>query len=534
MRNNLFIIILIISYSKSFGQGKNMLITGKVTFKTSKNVYVKFKSTEHISKGDSLRFLNQKTPCLLVIQKSSKSLVCKVLYNCDIKKNDVVSYYYKANSKKKKIEIPTKKIVVSRSKNPKTKNKSKENSQTVRGKLSASSYSIFSKNAETRNRMLYRFSMDASHINNSNLSFETYLNYRQYIKLKDTSAYQPNNVFNVYDLSLKYDINRTFSAVIGRKINNKTSSIGAIDGLQVEKSFGKNYVGAIAGFRPDIFDYGFNTNLLEYGGYIGRTVDNNNLYTQTTLGILQQTNNGNIDRKYAYFQHSSSILKNLNLFTSMEADLYSKDSVVKNSINLTNLYVSARYRFSRKFNIMLSYDSRKRILYYETFQTDIEKLLNDNEARQGFRTRFNFKPAKYIYAGISYSKRFQSSNQNKSDNINGHISWSKVPTIGGSLSLNFNNNSSSYLKSNIISLRHSREIIPNKLSGDFYFRVVNYNYFNNNLVTKQNYYGANLSLKLTKSLRFNIFGEVSTGNGIQNNFRLNTSIVKRFNNKRRK
>jgi hypothetical protein len=183
---------------------------------------------------------------------------------------------------------------------------------------------------------------------------------------------------------------------------------------------------------------------------------------------------------------------------------------------------------------MLSYDSRKRILYYETFQTDIEKLLNDNEARQGFRTRFNFKPAKYIYAGISYSKRFQSSNQNKSDNINGHISWSKVPTIGGSLSLNFNNNSSSYLKSNIISLRHSREIIPNKLSGDFYFRVVNYNYFNNNLVTKQNYYGANLSLKLTKSLRFNIFGEVSTGNGIQNNFRLNTSIVKRFNNKRRK
>ena len=81
----LIAIIMLFSCSKSFGQRKNVLITGKVTFKTSKNVYVKFKSTEHISKGDSLRFLNQKTPCLLVIQKSSKSLVCKVLFNCKIK-----------------------------------------------------------------------------------------------------------------------------------------------------------------------------------------------------------------------------------------------------------------------------------------------------------------------------------------------------------------------------------------------------------------------------------------------------------------
>ena len=64
-------------------------------------------------------------------------------------------------------------------------------------------------------------------------------------------------------------------------------------------------------------------------------------------------------------------MKKLNLFTSLELDLYNKvNDTVNNDVRLTNLYASARYRFSRKFDLTLSYDSRKRILYYETFKSD--------------------------------------------------------------------------------------------------------------------------------------------------------------------
>jgi hypothetical protein len=535
-------VILVISLtllcSKTFGQDKDITVTGRVSFVTSANVYVKFESTSAINIGDTLTFSSKKTPCLIVQNKSSISLVCTPIFNCDLKKDDAVYFNYTVKVDEK-IAVENPKPVKSIEKSfekPTVKEeidlKSREN---IRGKVSIASYSNLSSTSADRHRMMYLFSMDAQHINNSKLSFESYINYRQYLKTKETSAYQSKNSFNIYNLALKYDVDPTFSLTLGRKINNKTSSLGAIDGLQAEKYFGKNYVGIIAGFRPDINDYGFNSKLLEYGGYIGRAINNKSLYSQTTLGLLQQTNNGQIDRRYGYFQHSSTILKKLNLFSSLEFDLYNKvDTIAKNSINLTNLYVSARYKFSRKFNLMLSYDSRKRILYYETYQTEIERLLNDNEARQGVRMRMNIKPAKNIYSGFSYSKRFQSSNQNKSDNINGYVSWSNIPQIGGRFSLNYNNNKSDYMQSSIISLSHSRELIRNKLSADFYFRKVDYDYFNNNATSKQNYYGTNLSLSLGKTLRLDLSGEVSAIPGEKNDYRINTRLIKRFKNKRKK
>lgn len=533
------IISLTLLCSKIAGQNTSNLVTGKVSFVTSKNVYVKFETTEHIKIGDTLKFLNQKKACLLVQNKSSKSIVCKPLFGCEVNKGDAIYFNYHIPTiiKNAQKEVKNTSGIVKKSidKQVEKENPIIKNPEKIRGKLSASSYSTFSNTGNDRHKMMYRFSMDAKNINNSKFSFNTYLNYRQYIQPKDTSSYQPKNTFNIYNFALKYDVDPTLSLVIGRKINTKTSSLGAIDGLQVEKFFGKNYVGAIAGFRPDINDYNFNSNLFEYGGYIGRSINTPNLYSQTTLGVLQQTNNGEIDRRYAYFQHSSTILKKLNLFSSMEFDLYNKvDSIAKNSIDLSNLYISARYRFSRKFNLMISYDSRKRILYYETYKTDIERLLDDNEARQGVRFRVNLKPSKFLSTGFSYSKRFQSSTQSKSDNINGYASLSKIPTIGGRLSFNYNKNTSNYLESNILSIRHSRELIRNKLSADFYFRIVDYNYFNNNTKFKQNYYGTNLSLRVNKNLKFNVFGELSTSSDPTNNYRINASIVKRFNNKKRK
>ncbi|REE81923.1 hypothetical protein BX611_1465 [Lutibacter oceani] len=521
---------------KLFGQDKDILITGKVSFVNSKNIYVKFENTKNINIGDTLKFLNQEKPCLLVQNKSSKSVICISLFNCEIEKGAIVYHNYTNNDSKKE-EIDKKTIIIENKKIIKNIEKSEKELdaiERIRGKLSVASYSDFKPSNNNSHRMMYRFSINAQNIDNSKISLETYLNYRQYFQSKDSAVRQRENVFNIYNLALKYDITPTFLLTVGRKINNKTSSLGAIDGLQAEKFFGNSYVGIIAGFRPDINDYNFNSDLLEYGGYFGRITNNQNFQSQTTLGILQQTNKGLIDRRYAYFQHSSAVLKKLFLFSSMEFDLYNKvDTLTSNTIDLTNLYASAKYKFSRKLDLMVSYDSRKRILYYETFQTEIERLLNDNEARQGLRLRLNLKPTKFLYAGASYSKRFQSSTQNKSNNINAYMSSSKIPGIGGRLSINFNKNTSNYLESTIISIRHSRELILNKLSADFYFRMVDYDYFNENSTNKQNYYGSSLSLRISKSLKFNLFGEMSVISGEKNNYRINTSISKRFKNKRK-
>jgi len=538
MKNKVFSFFLIVFLcSNLFGQSEKRMLLGNITHVAFKNVYVKFEDTKNIKIGDTLKFLNQKAPCLLVKNKSSRSLVCLTINNCSVKKGDVVFFNYNLQS-----EYPIVKAETSITKNRnETKNTYiQENTslnyiEKIKGKISVASSSYLSGYSSDKHRLMYRFSLYANHISNSKFSVESYLNYKQYINSEVNRFSNKNNILKVYNLALKYDVDPTLSVFLGRKINNKTSSLGAIDGLQVEKYFGKNFVGVIAGFRPDIFDYNFNSNLLEYGGYIGSISDHDNFYSQTTLGILEQRNGKEIDRRYSYFQHSSTLMKKLHLFSSFEIDLYSKfNDQVTNDIRLTNLYVSARYRFTRKFDMMLSFNSRKRILYYETLQTEIERLLNDDEARQGFRARINIKPLNNIYTGISFSKRFQSNVQNKSDNINAYIRLSKIPNIGGRLSVNFNQNTSNYLESSVISIRHSRYLVRNKLYADFYFRRVNYDYFNNNTNNRLNYYGTNLSLNISRNLRFSIFGELATSSNQENNYRINTAIVKRFNNKRKK
>ena len=520
-----------------YGQETSPALKGKVSFITSKNIYVKFDDTKQISIGDTLYISKTNSPCLIVTNKSSSSCVSTLINDCDINKDDEILYKYllkkNTNEDDEKQKIALNNTIDSPSENIEDTKKESLYEERIKGRFSVSSYSNLSDIRDDRHRVMTRFSLNVDHINNSKFSVETYLNYRKNF-IPDNNSSIKTSYFNVYNLAVIYDVDTTLSVTLGRKINYKISSLGAIDGLQAEKYFGNNYVGVIAGFRPDFIDYNINTDLLQYGGYVGRVTDSENFRSQTTLGFIEQKNKGAIDRRYTYFQHSSTLFKKLNLFSSVELDLYNKISEENNkSVRLTNLYTSARYRFNRKINLTLSYDSRKRIIYYETYQTQIEQLLDEDIARQGIRARVNVRPIKYLSTAISYSKRFQSNSQNKSDNINSYVSWSRIPRIGGRVSLNYNLNTSNYLKSNIISLRHSRAFFDRKLNADFYYRFVNYDYENNNLKLNQHYVGTYLSYYLYRTLMISLSGEIAISD-LDNNYRLNTKIVKRFYRNRKK
>ncbi len=511
-----------------FGQERKQLITGKVSFVTSKNIYIKFKSTENIKIGDTLKFLNQNNSCLVATNKSSNSVVCITINDCIIKKGDEVYYNYFTNSEKAALKDN---LIKEEDLNQKKEKKEPDikSIQRIKGRLSAASYSTLSSIRRDRHRIMYRFSLNADHLFESKFSLETYLVYRQYLNSGTSNTSNRENIFNIYNLAVKYDIDPSFSVVFGRKINNKISSVGAIDGLQIEKYLGKNYVGAIVGFRPDFYDYSFNSDLLQYGGYLGRMTDHVNFSSQTTIGFIEQKNNSFTDRRYMYFQHSSTIMKKINLFSSVELDIYNKvNDTVNNDIRLTNLYISARYRFNRKIDLTLSYDSRKRIIYYETFKTEIERILDDDIARQGARVRVNLKPVKYFRIGGSYSKRFQSDQQNKSDNLYGYATYSKLPGIGGSVTVNYNNNKSNYLTSNIASINYSRYFLKNKLNTVFYYRYSDFNYFSSSIDPyKQNYYGTSLSINITRKFMLGLSGEYSNSRQ-EENYRIYTKIIKRF------
>jgi len=534
---HIFILIMMITGSLIYGQETDPTLKGEVTFITSKNVYVKFNNTSMINKGDVLKTIDG-TPCLKVTNKSSSSVVGTRLNDCLIEKNMTLVFVSKPINTIPILEDETLVEDIGINFNDSiqaisNKNQKPYYNEDIKARLSASTYSTISEVRDDRHRMMTRFSMNANHINFSRFSVETYLNYRYNLNSVDNNNLNNNNYLRVFNLALKYDVDSTLSITAGRKINYKISSLGAIDGLQAEKFFGKTYVGAIAGFRPDIFNYGFNPDLVQYGVFVGRLTDSENLHSQTTVGVAEQRNNGELDRRFTYLQHSSTINKKLNLFSTAELDIFNQvNDSISNSPRLTNLYVSARYRFNRNINLMLSYDSRKRIIYYKTYETDIEEILDEDIARQGFRARLNIKPFKSVFTGLSYSKRFQSDSQNKSDNLYGYVSFSNLP-IDGRVSVTYNMNSSNYLDSNIASLRYSRPFMENRLNADFYYRFVNYKYSTNVPEFSQHYIGTYVSYYLDRSLTISLSGEYSTYNQ-EDNFRINTRIIKRFYRQQKK
>jgi hypothetical protein len=527
----LILLLFVFTAFSAIAQDSQNTMDGTVTFITSNNVYVKFSNTEKITIGATLFFQN--IPCLKVTEKSSTSVICTLINDCQIEKNTTLKYSYDKTTEPE-IEAITEVIddnvdeSIPAEVQPTNTNYPKEKpiyTERVRGRISAASYNNISNLRENRNRLQTRFSLTADHIDGGKFSIESFLAYRNNISVPDNYRGR-TSIFNVYNLNGTYDATESLSINIGRRINPKASTFGAIDGLQLEKYFGNFYVGAVGGFRPDFFDYSFNSDLLQYGGYAGIETSTKDFYSTTTLGAMEQTNNGATDRRYVFFQHNSTIASNLNLFSSAELDIFNpSDSISSGGSRLTNLFISARYRFSRAVNVMVSYDSRKQIIYYETFQSEIERLLDDDLARQGLRIRVNARPAKIVWIGASYSNRSQSDDQNASDNIYGYATLTKIPKLGGRLNVSYNINDTRYLNSKILSVRHNRELVENKLDGNIYFRMADYKFDNQNAAYKQNYYGVGLGWRIADTWQLNFSGEYSTIND-ENNMRFYTQINK--------
>ena len=530
----------------AFGQNQPSFQSGLVTFISSKNVYVKFDSTKDIEVGDSL-FVNHNgelAPALKVYQKSSSSVVCTSIGTHLLNKGDeliakmiVVVQLPKVEEKKKELDLPfTVEPPVNVPNDPVIKPIEEDEvedvlfKEKIKGRVSAATYNNFS---DYRNitRMRYAFSYRGYNLNNSRFSVENYMTFRhtsgEWHEVTDNIA----NALKIYSLSVKYDFDKTSSLTLGRKINPRFSSMGAIDGLQYEKGLGSFRLGAIAGTRPDFADYSFNPSLLQFGGYVSHVSSDPKKYSQTTLGLVEQMNKGNTDRRFVYFQHSSQLGKKVNVFGSFEVDLFENINGQKStSPRLTNLYASLRYRINRNWRVSASYDNRRNIIYYESYKNFIDQLIED-ETRQGLRFSINHRTSKLISWGINAGTRFQKSMANPSRNINGHVTISRVPFINARATLRANYLQTNFMDSRIFGIRLNKDLVPGKINGEVYYRWVDYLYKNNeiNRMVHQNIGGASVSFRIQKNLSLYLYYEgVFDQQPSTTYHRFNAKIIKRF------
>jgi hypothetical protein len=519
-------LLLFIGTSLS-GQNQQVRIEGNVTFVTTQNVYVKFSNTENINPGDTLYIQKDGTfvPALLVKDRSSISCLCIPLPGISLKISDKISSKSIQGTVKRSetpapVVQPSDSLTTSpainltdttdRKKNPVYKSR-----QQIHGFINVASYSDWSTYSRgNTQREKATLSFTAKNIGNTNLSAECYASYF----LNDKQYNETNNSFfnnlKVFNLGFRYDFGKTTSLFIGRKINPKLSNMGANDGLQFELKFKPISIGIITGFRPNYTDYGFNANLFQAGVYLFNEFAGRKGFMQTTLAFIDQTNTWKPDRRFAYLQHVNSLIKNLTFFGSLEVDVYGKtlnsvDSTLKtnNTPKVTNLYLSLNYRILQRLGISFSYSNRQNVIYYETYKSTLDKLL-DNQNLQGYSLQANYSPAKYLSIGASGSYRFEQADPKPSENAYGYITYSRIPGINTSATLSAIILQTGYINGKIYSAGLSKDLAKGKLYLGITYRYVDYHYFSTEyLPTYQNMGEFSLTWKIIRKLMLSLYYE---------------------------
>ncbi len=523
MKYILPIILLIFSVSGLSGQNLPEAKEGKVSYITTQNIYVKFQSTVNIVPGDTL-FITQdgmKVPVMTVKEISSISCVCIPISTQKLSVGDqVITRQNMLNSGKPEISAETKTPMVSEKTdtNSVKKDQTKKVKQIVSGNLSVASYLNFSNVTKTTQRMRYTFAMVIQNIGNSKLSAETYISFAHQLDAWSEIQQDIFNGLKIYSFSLNYEFNKHNTIWLGRKINPRISNAGAIDGLQYELKTGKFTFGVVAGTRPDYRNYSFNANLVQFGGYVGHDVTNKNGNMQTTLAFMEQRNNGMTDRRFAYLQHTNALLRNLYFFGSVEVDLYKRtmnpvDSILRdttykkdNSPTLSNLYLSLRYRPIRQLSLSLSYSARQNVIYYETYKSIVDRLL-EAATVQGFTFQINTQPAKYLSIGVNVGYRDSKKDPRPTKNLYGYLTYSQIPGIKLSATLSATILETSYMSGKIYSLGLSRDLVPGKLSAGIDYRYVNYKFYSGETALVQNMGEVNFTWRIMKKLSCGLYYE---------------------------
>jgi hypothetical protein len=510
---------------------------GKISYLSAQSIYVRFDDSNNLHVGDTLyvKRTDSFKPIIVIESRSSLSCMGTPLSSLEVSMGEDVY----ANPPVVEAEQPavggevdmvkdSTKIGSTIQEQSETGEEEMKLEERIRGRISASSYSRFSNETDnSSHRLRYNFSLQANNIGDSRFSTDTYLAFTH--KTDDWTSVQENifSALKIYSLAVKYQPGKQSSIWLGRRVNRNLSNIGAIDGLQYETGLNDFRFGAVVGFRPDYQDYSLNTKLLEFGAYVAHDLKSDNGLMSNSLAFFEQQNKGNTDRRFMYFQHSNSLLKNLFLFVSSELDLYTlENGISTNTLSLTSLYFSLRYRIICPLSVYVSYDARKNVIYYETFKNLVDRLLEE-ATRQGLSFRVNYRPINLLSIGLNTSYRVRDNDIRATKTLNGFVSMSRIPGLDASATLSANLLQTSYLDGQIFGARFYKDLLNDKLYTSLGYRYVNYQYFDSSSELKQHIGELDLTWRIARKFSLSANYEMTIQDASKyNNIYLN--LTKRF------
>ena len=504
---------LLIPFVSVFAQQNRERANGEITFISSQHVYVKFSLTDGIFVGDTLFTKKDGVdfPTLIVKFISSRSIAAEKISSLPVSVNDKVFAFRRITEKEKEI-LPGNENLTEIKDSLFVKNKIEVTAQIkpsanndFYGRFSVQSISTLDNqsSANSQQRWRYSFSLSGDKIYQSDFSFSSYITYSYNTYEWQTLKKDLTRNLRVYDLGLKYEFADKSFIWAGRHINQKVSNVGTIDGFQYERKASNFSVGGIAGSRPNFYDFSFDPKLFEFGAYAGRIDTIGTGQTENTIAIFQQTNKMKTDRRYLYFQHSNNLLPETYMFLSSEIDLFKIKNGNKQSVfDLTSIFFSARYNFSRELSTAISYDARKNVIYYETYKTFLDALI-ENEMRQGYTATVYYRPTSRLFLSANYGYRSQKRDKNSSRNFGANISYYQIPILLLNGTFLFSQLKSSYSTGNQFGIRLNKSL-TDEVSLSSEIRLLQYKFASNNYKLSQTIANFEISYQLPWKMYFSI------------------------------
>ncbi len=471
-------------------QSKIVRKTGSVTYVSPMNIYVGFKNSDGIDKGDTLYAYRRGTltPVLTAKYISTSSVAGPIIGKPFVKVGDHIFafvrpiYRTKSNTPVAGEEVDT--SLAAQTKPAETVQVSSTPDTTslgprLYGGITVNSYSNISNytGASRIQRWNYTINLNADRIAGSQFYFTNYM-YVSYVasQWKQLSI-SPFNSLRIYSLSLAYKT-PGLEMRVGRIASDRLSGIGPFDGFQAEEKFGDLAVGEIIGSRPDFYSLAFNPNLFQFGGYVSDAEKMGAGLMTNTLCFLQEYNRFSTDRRFIYFQHNSTPIRNVNLYASGDIDLFRiNNGKPVNDLSLTDLYMSASYYPVNMVTFNFSYSAQRNIIYYQSFGSVLDSILeSNNQLRQDVRLETQLRPLPYTFIAVGGDYSFQMGDIAPTRNANASITQSNIPFLRVTATVSYSRIFSSYVDGSVYGVSISKYIPFNSSYIMVNYSLLNYGF----------------------------------------------------------